>query len=947
MPEGISAAWRNELRRRVRGNVHFDAARLATYATDASNYRQIPLAVVWPRDEDDIIQALACCQDAGLPALARGAGTSLAGQACNRAVVLDVSVYMNRVLNVDPDSRTALVQPGAVLDDLRRQASPFGLTFGPDPATHAWCTLGGMVGNNSCGAHALYAGKTVENVDSLTVTTYRGDRISVGKGGSVSDHQAVPRELDKELHAIEQLYGELIRERFPQIPRRVSGYNLDQLLPENGFHLARALVGTESTCVITLEASLRLIESPSQRVLVLMGFPNIYAAADAVPTILEAASGLLALEGFDSTLTAQMVAARLNLAELGLLPQGGGWLLAEVGADEADDALAMAEDLARNLRPLVDASVIQDPRDQAAIWRIRESALGATARPPGQDPNFEGWEDAAVAPGLLGKYLRGIAELWRRYGYSGAWYGHFGQGCVHTRNNFDFSTTEGLRRFRSYIEEAARLTVELGGSLSGEHGDGQARGELLEVMYGPELLQAFRRFKAAWDPDGMMNPGKLVDARPFDVDLALGPSHRRLEALETVFSYPADGGSFQRAVERCVGVGKCRSLSGGVMCPSFRATRDERHSTRGRARLLEEMLQGEVIKGGWRSKEVLDALDLCLACKGCAVDCPTHVDMATYKAEFYFHHFKGRLRPTDAYLLGLIPFWLSIASRAPALFNAAAKKSALATWIMRRAGITTTRPAPLLASRPLQRVLARRPRPSAPKAVLWPDTFTNYFLPQRGIAALRILDATGSGVLTPNSWVCCGRPFYDFGMLNLARAVLKRSLRVLRSELEAGLSVIVLEPTCLAVFRDELPSLLPNDPLATRLARQAKSLAEYLDQKPEPIRHNRDQLKVYLFPHCHYRAVGGPRADEALLSRLGYQVEVLDVGCCGGAGAFAFQARNAALSEQIARLGFLPAISAIPPDAPVLLDGFSCTLQARYFAIHNTTCLAEFVAQGI
>ncbi len=944
---GSRQALAAELRRRLRGDVWFDDGRRAIYATDSSNYRQVPLGVACPADEEDLAEVLLVCREAGAPVTGRGAGTSLAGQACNETVIVDLSRHLTKILGVDPDARTARVQPGVVLDDLRAACQPYGITFGPDPATHAWCTIGGMIGNNSCGTHALYAGKTVDNVIDLTVHTYRGTRLRLGE--SVARWQGDPGwqshggEILADIRNIAERYAELIRQRYPAIPRRVSGYNLDELLPERGFNVARSLVGSESTCVLVSEATLALAPSPVHRRLVVLGYRDIYAAADQVPALLD--HELLGLEGFDSVLTGQMRAAGLNVADLDLLPPGAGWLLAEVGADDAGEAQARAESLAA-AAGADGASVVllTDRARQRAAWRIRESGLGATSRPRGGQPNHEGWEDAAVAPARLGEYLRRIRDLWGEYGYSGAWYGHFGQGCVHTRNNFDFSSARGVTKFRSYIEHAADIVVELGGSLSGEHGDGQARGELLGKMYGPELVQAFGEFKAAWDPDGRMNPGKLVDARPLDADLHYGPAHRVIDLSPPAFAFAKDGGSLHTAVSRCVGVGACRRTDTGVMCPSFRVTRDEKHSTRGRAKLLGEMLQGEVTPASWRNKDVFDALDLCLSCKGCAAECPTRVDLAAYKAEFLSHYYQGRLRPAFAYALGLVPWLARAGSRVPRLANALLGDHGVGRLGKRLAGVSATRPVPRFAPAAFRRS-AVHARQGTGSVVVWPDTFSDAFWPGRASATVAVLQSIGESVAVPSRWGCCGRPLYDFGMLGLARRALSGVLDILWPWVAAGVPVVVPEPSCLAVFRDELPELLADDPRAARVGGLARSLSEHLLAVGWSPGGARAGAVAFVHPHCHLRAIGGQAADLAVLERAGYRAELLDSGCCGLAGSFGFRREHDAVSRQIAADRFLPAIAAVPDGAELIMDGFSCATQAAHLGARAGRSLAEVLIE--
>ena len=936
-------ALERQLRAAVRGDVLFDSANRAAYSADSSNYRQVPLGVVCPRDHDDVVAVMRICAAHGAPVVARGGGTSLAGQACNVAVVVDTSRYMTRILRIDPEAGEATVEAGVVLDDLRRAAEAYGLTFGPDPATHAWCTIGGMIGNNSCGTHALYAGKTVDNVVQLKAVTYGGDTLEVGAyddagyAAAVSAGGALAPILGG-LRELAERYADAVRQKYPDLPRRVSGFNLDQLLPEAGFNVARALVGTESTCVMVTEATLRLSRSPKYRRLVVLGYPDIFAAADAVPTLVR--HPLLGLEGIDRTLITQMHEHRLNLEHLPLLPPGDGWLLAELGDDSPEAADAVTSRFVEALPPDVEWRRYDDVAEQRRLWLIRESGLGATALRVDGTHNSEGWEDAAVPVDKLGAYLRAVTRLWQRFGYSGAWYGHFGQGCVHTRNNFDLHTVDGLRKYRAYVEEAADLVVSLGGSLSGEHGDGQARAELLGRMFGDELVDAFRQFKAIFDPRGKMNPGKVVDPYPLDTNLRFGPQHKQATLDASFFAFPRDRGSLQVATERCVGVGRCRRDDAGVMCPSYRVTRDERHSTRGRARLLAEMFQGEATPQTWRNQDVKEALDLCLSCKGCVVDCPTHVDMATYKAEFLAHHYSGRLRPRAMYALGLIPLAARVAAHMPRLVNAILAAPGLGNAVKRAAGVTTARPAPTFAKRSWRRSLRGRAAPASCSVVVWPDTFTDAFRPQLGHDTVAILEALGETVTVPTAWACCGRPLYDMGMLKLARRWLTGVLDVLDPWIAADTPVVVVEPSCLDAFREELPGLLPGDPRAAKLARLAQSLAEYVLASPRF-----DEMlgspaasaslaasaptptSAVVHPHCHARASGASATDVRLLERLGIDARALDAGCCGLAGSFGFRAEHEKWSRKIGEEWWLPKVRAATENSALVVDGFSCVTQ--------------------
>jgi FAD/FMN-containing dehydrogenase/Fe-S oxidoreductase len=948
----VPAEIEREIRGAVRGEVRFDAGGRALYATDASNYRQVPIGVVVPRDVDDVVAAVAACRRTGAPVLSRGGGTSLAGQCCNVAVVLDFTRHVNRLISLDPAARRAVVEPGIVLDVLRNEAEKHHLTFGPDPATHNHCTLGGMIGNNSCGVHAQMAGRTADNVEELEVLTYDGLRLRVGPTSEDELARIIaeggPRgRIYARLRSLRDRYADLVRARFPDIPRRISGYNLDELLPEKGFNVARALVGTESTCVTVLSATLRLVHSPPSRKLVVLGYPDIYRAADHLPDILRYQP--LALEGLDDILVAHMKKKRMHPGTARKLPEGKGWLMVEVGGDTEAEAHERAEGIRRDLARAPNAPkacLFDTPEEQHQIWEIRESGLGATAFVPGERDAWPGWEDSAVPPDRMGDYLRDFRRLLDRHGLECALYGHFGQGCLHCRISFDMTSRAGIANFRSFVEKAADLVVSYGGSLSGEHGDGQARAELLPKMYGPELVRAFREFKRIWDPEGMMNPGKVVDPYRLDENLRLGVHYDPPE-VETHFRYPDDQGSFARAALRCVGIGKCRREHGGAMCPSFRATHDEMHVTRGRARILFEMLQGEEIEDGFRDDHVMEALDLCLACKACKHECPVNVDMATYKAEFLAHHYEGRLRPRSAYSMGLIDVWARIAARVPRLANLILTTPGLSRLAKWAGGITPERPAPRFATQTFQRWFHARPaRPAQGRPViLWPDTFNNHFHPEVAKAAVSVLEAAGYDVRVPEGYVCCGRPLYDFGWLGRARRLLERTLDQFAADIDAGVPIVGLEPSCVAVFRDELVQFMPQEERAKRLHDQTFTLGEFLLREgwsPPAL-----DGKAVIHGHCHHRSVLDFQSDVELLKKTGLDAEVLDSGCCGMAGSFGFERGKYDVSMAIGEHELLPKVREAPEGTLVITDGFSCRTQIEQGADRRPLHIAEVLAMAL
>ncbi len=948
------------LRQSVRGEVRFDSGSRALYSTDASNYRQLPIGLVLPLDTADVEAAVAACRKFDAPILSRGAGTSLAGQCCNVAVVLDFSKYVHRIMQLDSRSKQSRVEPGIVLDRVREAAEKHHLTFAPDPATHSRCTLGGMIGNNSCGVHALMGGKTVDNIDSMRVLLYDGTILEVG--ATTEEELAAiiaaggrQGEIYAALRNIRDRYAMLIRARYPMIPRRVSGYNLDDLLPENGFHVARALVGSEGTCVTVLDATLRLMPSPPCRILVGLGFADAFIAADYVPFVLQHKP--IGLEGFDGLLVEFMRRKHLVENDLQLLPDGNGHLLVEFGGDTFEDAQAQAAamiDAAKTISPAPHTRQYSQS-EAARVWKVRESGLGATVFVPGEPHGWEGWEDSAVPPEKMGSYLRELFSAAKRYGYRSPIYGHFGQGCVHMRFNFDLETEAGIAKYLQFINEAADIVIAHGGSLSGEHGDGQSRAALLHKMFGPELVQAFREFKAVWDPTNKMNPGKLAD--PIAVyqpqeNFRLGAGYQ-VNQVKTHFQFPDDGGSFSNATLRCVGVGACRKENAGTMCPSYMATREEQHSTRGRAHLLWEMLQGELRPQGWQSEAVKDALELCLSCKACKHECPVNVDVATYKAEFLSHYYQHRRRPIHAYAFGMMDRWAHLASAMPRLANLPGQLPLVRDIVKAAIGMAPQRTIPAFASRTFQRSFHSRSTAqkadTRPSVLLWPDTWNNYFYPQAAHATAQVLDDAGFAVQVPRGHLCCGRPLYDFGMLDRAKRYLLRVLDALAPQLQSNTPIVVLEPSCASVFREESLNLLANDPRyaepARKLAAQTYLLSEFLMHKAEHYTPpNRHDQRILVHGHCHQK----PRMTEELelLRASGAQVELLDSGCCGMAGPFGFEKEKYSISTALANRVLLPAVEAAEKETVIVTNGFSCREQIAQLSDRRAVHLSQVLARA-
>jgi FAD/FMN-containing dehydrogenase/Fe-S oxidoreductase len=975
-PEELKRSWRNvsqkidvaklenALRDVVTGEVRFDSGSRALYATDGSNYRQVPIGVVIPKTKEDVIQTIAMCRRFGAPLLSRGGGTSLAGQCCNVAVVIDWSKYMHHIVELNPEQKYARVQPGTICDTLRNAAKPHTLTWGPDPATHDHCTFGGMLGNNSCGVHAQMAGKAGENVLSMQILLYDGTQMTVG---SMNDQELDAKiaqggregSIYGQLKSLRDRYGKLVQERYPRIPRRVSGYNLDHLLPgEDGcFNIARALVGSESTCVTILEAEVRLIFSYPKRVLLVLGYPSIYEAGDHVPKILEHKP--IGFEGLDNFLINNVRKKGMpQVDDLPMLPEGKGWLVVEFGAGSIEEA----EEQARAAMAALEGAgapamkLFIDEPEQQKVWDVREAGLGATAFVPGEPLTWEGWEDSAVPPEKVGSYLRDLCKLYEKYEYRSALYGHFGQGCIHCRINFDLTSEPGIRKWRSFMEEATDLVISYGGSISGEHGDGQSKAEFLYKMFGSELIEAFREFKTIWDPDWKMNPGKIVDPYHIDENLRLGANYHPWDP-PTYFKFPDDHGSFAHAALRCVGVGKCRRENGegrqDTMCPSYMVTHEEMHSTRGRTHLLWEMLHGDVIGGGWRDEHVKEALDLCLACKGCKGDCPVNVDMATYKAEFLAHYWEGRLRPSYAYAFGWIDKWARLASAAPGFANLFTQLPGLRNIAKMAIGVPQERQIPAFAAQTFRAWFRDRKIQTAPhttnaqKVLLWADTFNNYFMPETAQAAVEVLEAAGCKVEVLNRHLCCGRPLYDYGFLDMAKSYLRRNLEALRSHISANTPMVVLEPSCCSVFRDELKSLFPESQEAKQLAENTFTLSEFFQKKLPDYRPPKVDRKAIVQGHCHHKAVMRLKEENALMEKMHLDHRVLQSGCCGMAGAFGYEKDKYRVSIACGERSLLPEVRKAPVSTIIVADGFSCKEQIAQETNRHALHLAEVLKLGL
>jgi FAD/FMN-containing dehydrogenase/Fe-S oxidoreductase len=954
-PRGVTridvAGLKRRLRSQVKGEVRFDPGTLAMYANDASNYRQVPIGVVLPKTLDDVVAAHRVCNEFGAPILNRGGGTSLSGETVNYAVVIDHSKYLTGIGETDPERRLVTCEPGVINEELNRHTGKHGLVFGPDPSSHSRCVIGGNIGNNSCGIHSVQSQlygpgpRTSDNVHALEVVTYDGARFWVGNDEESRLEKTIAAggrkgQIYAALRDLRDRYADQIRKGYrspTEVPRRVSGYNLDELLPERGFNVARALTGTESTCATVLRATLMLTPGLFERTLVVVGYPELAEAATHCTEIIERWRPI-GLEALDEELITEQQQQHMHVEDIDELPKDGSraWLLVQFGADTAEEsqdtarrfAWWLTEEKGYDAGRIVIAESVQEGGWSQDIWEIREGGLGATAFARGDD-NWPGWEDSAVPPAKIGEYVKDLRALMNSRGLKGAMYGHFGQGCIHCRLSFDLRTAGGIANYRAFMEEAGDLVTSYGGSLSGEHGDGQQRAELLEKQYGPELIQAMREFKRIWDPDWKMNPGKVIDPYRMDENLKLGTGYNPPRPA-TKFAYPEDKGDFAHATLRCVGVGKCRDPQGSpTMCPSYQVTREEKHSTRGRARLLFEMLQGEVLTDGWQSQEVFDALDLCLACKGCTSDCPVGVDMPTYKSEFLYHHFQSprRWRPRYAYAFGYIDKAARLASLVPELANFVTQTHGLRRLAKLAAGIDKRRPLPAFAPMTLQEWFRDRGTVNehGRPVVLFPDTFNNYLHTDVGVACVEALEAAGWRVIMPARHVCCGRPLYDYGFLDSAERYLRRVLAELRPYVRADIPVVGMEPSCLAVFKDELRRMLPHDDDAARLARNAYHFGEFFktfDVKPPRI-----EGSALLWGHCHHRATGGMTPEKDVLQQAGLSVQEIKGGCCGLAGSWGFEDGKYEISMDCGEQALLPAVRDAAAGTLVVADGFSCKTQ--------------------
>lgn len=907
----------------------------ALYSTDASLYRVVPQAVAHPRDTTELLALVDAARTAGVGLTTRGAGTSCAGNAVGPGLVVDVARHLHTIHSLDADARTAVVDPGVVQDVLSRQAQTHGLRFGPDPSTFTRCTIGGMIGNNACGPRALGYGRTSDNVVALDVVTGTGERLTLD---SRTDLRTSDSPTLRALHALVMANLGVIRTQFGRFSRQVSGYSLEWLLPENGFDVARFVTGSEGTLAVITRATVRLVADDPHKTMVALGYASMPEAADAMGAVLP--FGPTAVEGMDSRIV-DVVRRTLGDAAVPPLPQGQGWLFVELTDTDEARLRGRAEALLA-ASGCLDGLVVDDLPITAALWKIRSDGAGL-AGVSLERPAYAGWEDAAVPPERLGDYLRDFDALLARHGLQGLPYGHFGDGCVHCRIDFPLTQdADGPAAYRRFVEEAADLAASYGGSMSGEHGDGRARSELLGRMYSPEALALFAAVKAIFDPDNLLNPGVLVDPAPLDADLR-APAVRRSALTRT---HPV----FVEDVHRCSGVGACVAPNAsGVMCPSWQATRDEKDSTRGRARVLQEMVNGTLVDGGWRSPEVHEALELCLSCKGCARDCPTGTDMGAYKSRVLHESFRGRLRPRDHYSMGWLPRWGRLISAnpvLPVLANLALRAPLVSTLAKMAAGVDTRRGLPRFAPGSTRRAARAEavgtPPGSRGEVVLWVDSFSDAFAGDQVAATAAVLRRAGWTPRLLERTACCGLTWITTGQLDGAARQLRAATDVLHPWVARGVRVVGTEPSCIAVWRSDARELLHDDPRVADVAAHVVTLAEFLAADEAFSMPDLTGRNVVAQPHCHEASVMG-WADEARLLTSAGATLVRVSGCCGLAGNHGMIAGHYDFSRSVFETHLGPALDAAGDDAIVLADGFSCRTQLDDLRGRRSLTFAELL----
>ena len=935
----VGSDLERELRRVVEGEVRFDQYSRLLYSTDASMYQVEPIGVVLPRSRADVQAVLELANRYNVPVLPRGGGTSLIGQTVNHAIVLDFSKYMHRVLEVSRDELWCRVEPGVIQDELNAHVRPLGLLFGPDTSTSNRATLGGMSGNNSAGSHSIAYGKTIDHVLELTCLLADGSEVTL--------RDLTPAELEAKCRAdgLEgQIYREVrrlvgqhadeIRARYPKLMRRVSGYNLDEFVKPQPFGLHRLAVGSEGTLVCVVEMKMRLVRRPRFTAVDVIHYDDLQAA-------LESSVDLLTTGPYAVEITDKMILdlARENIeqrARMGFV-QGdpAAIMIVEYSGETEAEVRAKVEALeALRARKRIGyaAHIAYDPAAQQSIWKLRKAGLGLLLGTKGDRKPIAFVEDTAVEPAKLGPFIARFREVLGRHGAAAGYYGHCSVGCLHIRPLINLKDAGEIRKMRAIAEEITALVMEFGGGLSGEHGDGRARSPFNETLYGQRLYDAFRQVKRTFDPKGILNPGNIVDAPPMTEHLRYGPEYRAWEP-DTLLDFSGQGG-FAGAVEMCNGIGVCRKKLEGTMCPSYMATLEEEHSTRGRANALRAVLSGKVPRSEFTGRRLYEVLDLCLECKACKAECPANVDMAKLKYEFLAHYYRANGLPLRNRVFGRIHTLARLGSALAPLSNWIAR-SAPHRWLLERAaGIDRRRPLPEFAPRSFERWFGRR-KPEGTgtrgEVVLFHDTFNTYQTPSVAIAATRLLEALDYRVVLADRR-CCGRPMISKGMLGEARAVAADNVARLAGVARRGRPIVGLEPSCLLTLRDEYPELVRTED-ARAVARQSFLLEEFLQRewadgdRPRFAGNGRPAL---LHGHCHQKAMVGTGPTVAVLKAAGYEVREVDAGCCGMAGSFGFEAEHYDLSVRIAERRLAPAVRAAGADVAVCAPGISCRQQVEH-----------------
>ncbi|MHA2790153.1 FAD-binding and (Fe-S)-binding domain-containing protein [Corynebacterium sp. S7] len=909
----------------------------AAYSSDASIFRRVPATVLEPTGTDDIRAGIHLARENGWSIVGRGGGSSVAGNAIGDGLIIDTSRHFNSILAIDPEERTATVEPGVICDDLRAAASEFGLTYGPDPSTHSRCTIGGMVANNACGSHSVAYGTAAENLVAVTLMLADGREVRITEDGA--DDPSINA-------ALRQLYADnaaLIKAELGRFPRQVSGYGLHYL----GFDMAKAIAGSEGTIGIITELTVRLVEKPAHTALAVLAFEDVFAAAAAAPLLRQ--DGVATIEGMGGDLL-DALRSKQGQSQAGSnlpgQPGAGGWLYCETEGTTLAEAIARAQSLT-TIASTTGSVVVHDRAEMRELWKIREASAGIVTRLPDGGEAWPNWEDSAVPPENLASYLRDLYALMDKYHYRGIPFGHFGEGCVHVRISFDFSNSEGIASFQAFMVEAARLVSSYGGSLSGEHGDGRARSSLLREMYSPAMRDLFEQFKLIFDPDRIFNPGVLVWADSVTDGLRMDPAQRQFE-ITPVHAFSQDKGSFTNAVNRCVGVSACRSMDDS-MCPSFQVTKDEVHSTRGRARVLSELFRGETVTGD----NVVEALDLCLSCKACVSECPVNVDMATYKSEFLHDHYKGKIRPRAHYLMGWLPLLSHVAHKfplVPRVVDLAMHTPGLSKVIAWAGGLDTSRPLINFAPKSLQKWAHSRASAEGARetVVLWPDSFNSKLATGPAKAAVEALEELGFEVLIPDGFVCCGLTWHSTGQLGMTKQVLEHTAKVMKPYLDQGLTVVGIEPSCTVMLQSEVVEPSDNPDLG-KLAQLTKSFSEVVTPRVASLMEAGELSKtpgdVLTQVHCHEQSLGNPSNSSRLLTLLGMSEQHIQTGCCGLAGNWGYEAGHGEISRELGERELFPRARA--HEGIIAAEGFSCRTQVEQGTGKQAAHIAEILRDAL